>query len=317
MTLPDFNNAIAFLKDGRDFLVTSHVNADGDSIGSSLAMANILAKMGKSVSVVLNDIPESYSFLTGFGSIILATDMEQATDEKKVVLDCPSLNRLGMAENFFKPDTDILNIDHHKGNSDFGIVNVVSSKVCSTCEMLYHLCVAMDTTIDAELAEQLYTGILFDTGGFRYSLTTPQSHEAAAHLIRCGARFDYIADRIYNDSSLAELKMLGKAIDSMTLHAGSRLAVLHLTNDELRGGNPEEAVNYGMKIQTVEVAMFLKEEKPGRYRISLRSRGEVDVRSVAAAFGGGGHARAAGCRCEGSFTSVKTEVLAALERALP
>ena len=174
----------------------------------------------------------------------------------------------------------------------------------------------MGAEVDAWLAEQLYTGILFDTGSFRYSLTTARSHEVSAELIRCGARLDFIADRVYNNRSFREIKLLGKAVESLSLRGEGRIALLHLSHEDMRMGNPEEVVNYGLMIEGVEVAALLKEEKPGQFRISLRSRSGVDVSAVASHFGGGGHARAAGCRSQGNLASVTAALIGVIEKAL-
>ena len=317
MPIPDFTPAIDFLELGDHFLVTSHINSDGDAIGSCLAMANVLRNMGKTATVILQDVPgDDYDFLEGFDAIVLADGEEHPAAATAVVLDCPSLDRIGVVENYLSPDTRILNIDHHKGNRVFGAANAVSEGVCSTCELVYHLCVAVDHALDAPLAEQLYTGILYDTGGFRYSLTTATSMEVAAELVRRGARLDFVADRIYNSKTLASVKLIGSAIDSIELHCDGLAALLHLSNEDMQAGNPEEAVNFGLWIKGVEATALFKEEEPGRFRISLRSRREIDVSAVAGVFGGGGHERAAGCRLEGELEAVKRAVLAEFEKVL-
>ncbi|HIC70247.1 MAG TPA: bifunctional oligoribonuclease/PAP phosphatase NrnA [Candidatus Latescibacteria bacterium] len=317
MELPEFDEVIAFIEDGDDFLLTSHVNSDGDAIGACLALTRMLDGLDKKATIVLQDVPgEPYEFLEGFSSIMAAESVPVEATACVAVLDCPSLDRIGRIQDCLDEQTRILNIDHHAGNVHFGAVNLVSENVCSTSELLYHLAVAMGVPIDPALAEQLYTGILFDTGGFRYSLTKPTSMEAAAALVRLGARLDFVADRIYNNSSLASLKLIGRAIDSLELTAGGRVACLHLTRGDMRSGDPETAVNYGLKIRGVEVSMLLKEEAPEHYRVSLRSRERIDVRAVAARFGGGGHTRASGCNIDGTAESVRAALLEEVGRQL-
>ena len=317
MELPKFDEVVAFIQEGDDFLLTSHVNTDGDAIAACLALARMLDGLGKKAVVVLQDVPEEYyEFLEGFSSVLKAEPVSTPVAVCSVVLDCPSLDRIGRVQDYLDGQTRILNIDHHEGNSNFGTVNLVSGDVCSTSELLYHLAMAMGVQIDPALAEQLYTGILFDTGGFRYSLTTPTSMEAAADLVRCGARLDFVADRIYNNSSLDSIKLIGRAIDSLELSAGGRVACLHLNCDDLRSGDPEAAVNYGLRIKGVEVSLLLKEEAPEHYRVSFRSRELIDVRAVATRFGGGGHTRAAGCNIEGTVESAKAALLEEVRRQL-
>lgn len=314
----ELDAAAAFLRDGDDFLITSHVNSDGDGIGGGLAVARLLRQLGKRARVLLHELPEEgFSFLEGFGGIEAAGPSPDRTCPGAVILDCPNLDRLGGAAAYLSPRALVLNIDHHPDNERFGAVDLASPEVCSSCEMVYHLASHMGLEIDAATAEQLYTGIVFDTGGFRYSLTTPVSLEVGADLVRRGARLDVVADRIYNSASLASVKLLGRAIDSLELHGNGRVATLRLAYDDMCRGDSEGAVNYGLMIRGVEVSVLFKEEEPGRYRISLRSREAVDVAAVARAFAGGGHARAAGCRDEGDYEPVRQRLLEAVVRALP
>ena len=307
----ELDAAADFLDGGDDYLVTAHVNSDGDAIGGCLALANLLRLRGKSCRVVLNDVPpgNAYDFLQGAKEIEIAREPAAFACATGVVLDCPTLERTGLAASYLEPQAPVLNLDHHHDNARFGVVNLVSDDVSSTCELVYHLAAHMGVDYDRGLAEQLYTGILYDTGGFRYSLTTPTSLEVAADLIRHGARLDFVADAIYNNNSFESVKVIGNAIDSLRLHKGGQVATLHLSVDDINRGDPEATVNYGLMIRGVEVTALFKEEKPGEFRISLRSRRDVDVSGIAHQFDGGGHARAAGCRLQGSFAEVQQQVL--------
>ena len=169
--------------------------------------------------------------------------------------------------------------------------------------------VFLGVQLDEQLAELLYTGILYDTGGFRYSLTTATTLDVAADLVRHGAPLDVIADRVFNSSSLAQVKMMGKAVESLKLVEDGRIAVLHLGEREMGTANTDKAVNYGLMIRGVEVTLLLKEDSHEHYRVSLRSRARVDVNKVAAAFGGGGHNRASGCRMDGARAQVEQALI--------
>ncbi len=314
----DLERAAAFLRESDEVLLTSHVNSDGDGIGGCLALAGLLRRMGKSPSIVLQDVPaEVYSFLDGFGDIMQATVPAQRTYDRVVILDCPERQRIGEADESIATGAKVLNLDHHLDNQHFGDENVASVEVCSTCELVFHLASHMGLEIEADTAAQLYTGIIFDTGNFRYSLTTPISMEVAAELVRRGARLDRIADRLYNNSTLGSVKLVGRAIESLELHCDGRFAILHLTNQDMQLGDPEAAVNYGLMVGGVEVTALLKEEQPGEFRISLRSRESVDVSALAHTFGGGGHARAAGCRMQGAAPEVKQRLVEAVDEVLP
>ncbi|MDE2814234.1 MAG: DHHA1 domain-containing protein, partial [Gemmatimonadota bacterium] len=206
-------------------------------------------------------------------------------------------------------------IDHHRDNECFGAVNIVED-VSSTCELLYHLAIGLGYEIDSVAADQLYAGILFDTGGFRFSLTTDTTFEVAADLVRRGARLDAIAQDVFGNKSFGSVKQRGQAIESLVLRLGGRVAVLHLDREAMSAGEPDEVVNYGLMIRGVEVAVLLKERAPGCYRISLRSRDEVDVSQVASTFGGGGHARAAGLELTGAPEDIVENILAEIDRYL-
>lgn len=317
MELPNLHAASCFLEQGDDFLLTSHVNSDGDGIGGCLALRNLLRQMGKNAVVILHDPPdEHYAFLDGWDAIRVAAPPRPPKADRAIIVDCPGLERIGDAATHIGGNTHILNIDHHKGNPGFGEANLVSSGVSSSCELIFHLATSMGLAIDASIATQLYTGIIFDTGGFRYALATPTTFEVAASLVRCGVRLDQIADQVFGNRSLAEVKQRGQAIDSLALHFDGRVASLHLSHAEMEAGDPDEVVNYGLLVKGVEVAVLLKEQEPGKFRISLRSRDEVDVSQIAARFSGGGHTRASGCRLEGSREEVEKELLDAIGKHL-
>jgi len=314
--LPHLPEAVDFLRQGDDFVLTSHVNCDGDGIGGSLALQGLLRSLGKRASIVFDEGPDdAYAFLEGWGQI-QAFDASLAAVRHLVVLDCPNLERIGRLQQALDTSVRILNLDHHRDNGRYGHVNLVTEEVSSTCELVYHLATALGLRLDAARAEALYAGILFDTGGFRYSLATATTFEVASDLVRRGARLDLVADRIFSHKSLAAVKQLGKGIDSLALHFDGRVALLHLDYEDMRAGDPEEVVNYGLLVDGVEVALLLREQEPGRYRVSLRAREQVDVARVASAFGGGGHARAAGCRLQGSLETVAQSLLGELSKHL-
>ncbi|MFH1571555.1 MAG: DHH family phosphoesterase [Gemmatimonadota bacterium] len=315
--LPDLAPAAALLEAGDDYLVTSHINSDGDGIGACLAVAHLLRLRGKRARVVLQDVPDDpLEFLTGWDDIEEAAAPAGPPVPCAVVLDCPNLERIGRVREHLGPDTRILNVDHHQDNTRFGEVNLVSPEVSSTSEFLYHLFCSMGVELDCELAEDLYTGLIYDTGAFRYSLATATSLEVGAALVRAGARLDFIADQLYNRCAFGAVKVIGLAIDSLQIFGDGRIALMQLDHEQVQVGDAEEAVNYGLMVKGVEVSAILKEEEVGRIRVSLRARDAVDVREVAAAFGGGGHARASGCRIPGDLATVWRVVLEKLEEAV-
>lgn len=313
----DLDAAADFLRGGDGFLITAHVNADGDAIGAVLAMEGLLRQLGKDSTAVLEERPgDAYAFLPGTAGIVEA-GAAGGGHRRAVVLDCSSLARTGPVAECLADGASVLNIDHHPDNQRFGSANLASDAVSSTCEMLYHLAVHMDLELDRSLSELLAAGLLFDTCCFRYSLTTPESMEVGADLRRRGARLDRVADGLYSNATLGSVKLIGRAIDSLELHCGDRFALLGLNRRDLALGDPEAIVNYGLMVRGVEAAALIREQEPGRFRVSLRSRDDVDVSAVARRFGGGGHAQASGCSIEGEAAAVRSRLLAAVEEALP
>ncbi|MSR82379.1 MAG: bifunctional oligoribonuclease/PAP phosphatase NrnA [Candidatus Latescibacteria bacterium] len=317
--LPELPAALAFVRSGKHFVLTAHVNCDGDGVAACLALQAILRSLGKSASVVLPDSPNAqYHFLDGWAQIETIDSQPPAPKAKHlIVLDCPVLTRIGRIEEYIDNDTKILALDHHQDSLPFGHVNLTTPQASSSSELVYHLGSALNFKFTPAVAEQIYMGILYDTGGFRYALTTPTTLEVGAQLVRAGARLDMVADRLFNNKSLPALKLLGRALESLQLYCGERVAFVHLGNaDPDIGMDNVDVVNYGLMVQTVEVSVTLKEEPPRKYRISLRSRQRVDVRQIAAAFGGGGHTRASGCRLEGDVNQVRNQLLAEIEKYL-
>ena len=306
----------AFLEQGDDFLLTTHVNSDADGLSACLALMRLLRGAGKRADIGLPDpLADQCYFLSGWDQVHHHADLDLASYRCVVIADCPTLDRTGPVQNGLAADARILNIDHHRGNDHFGELNV-TGELSSTCELVYHLVIGLGYEIDAAMAAQLYTGIIFDTGGFRFSLTQPSTFEVAADLVRKGVRLDYLADHVFGNKSIDSVKQRGLAIQSLQLHLDDRVAVLHLDLEDMRAGDPDEVANYGLMVKGVEVAVLLKEQEPGRYRISLRSRDAVDVSAIAGIFGGGGHSRAAGLRAEGAATDIIDQILAETGRQL-
>ncbi len=305
-----------FIEAADDFLLTTHVNSDADGLGACMAWAHLLRGLGKRADIGLPEPPAGQcSFLAGWDDVRHFADLDLTRYRCAIIADCPALDRIGPVRPCLSPEIPLLNIDHHRGNECFGAVNIVE-EISSTCELLYHLAIGLGYEVNAVAAAQLYAGMLFDTGGFRFSLTTATTFEVAADLVRRGARLDAIAEGVFGNKSLGSVKQRGRAIESLVLRLGGRVAVLHLDCEAMSTGEPDEAVNYGMMIRGVEVAVLLKERAPGCYRVSLRSRDKVDVSQVASSFGGGGHARAAGLELTGVPEDIIENVLVEIGRYL-
>jgi phosphoesterase RecJ-like protein len=292
------------------FILTSHARPDGDAVGSALACCEILRSMGKEADVVLSDgVPGLYRPLPYADSVL--RDVEQAPDaEAVIILECDGIarTRLSGLEKHY-----LINIDHHATASPFGDVNWIDPSACATAEMIFRLANEAGVKITPEVATCLYTAVLTDTGAFCFNGTTERTFALAQDLVRCGADPAKIAQHVYFSTQLSKMRLLGAALSS--LHRDGSLAWMHVTDKTMRLCESQEEdceglVNYALAIEGIEVALFFREQPDGRFRVSLRSKGYVNVAAVAAAFGGGGHECASGCGIEGPL-SVATERMAA------
>ncbi|HBM75806.1 MAG TPA: hypothetical protein DD429_09670 [Clostridiaceae bacterium] len=308
------------LKEKDNIAIVSHVMADGDSIGSMLALYNALKKMNKNVSALTGDkLPKVYSFLPGFQDIRNCDSLRDKNYDLLIVLDCGSLDRIGLCSSI--KAGMIINIDHHITNSNFGDLNLVDAKASSTGEIVYQIIKLMGVDISKDEAVCLYTAILTDTGCFKYSNTTLATHQIAGDLITYGFDFGKIHDMVYSNYEYDCLKLLGKALSSLQLYEGGRIALMELLYDDFKGINLEdistsEFIDYARDIGTVEEAAFIKETSLGEFKVSFRSKRIVDVRAICEKYGGGGHIRAAGCTITGDLKYVRDTVINEMKKAL-
>ncbi len=316
------------IRQGNRFLLTSHVNPDGDAIGSALGLARILRKQGKSAVVWLRDAPPTvYLPLPGSDRIHVGTEPPAGFPEvfdAAIVLECPSLDRSGLETELGA--VAMINIDHHLGNQHYGAINWVDTSAPAVGEMVYRLAQGLHIQLDPETATCLYLTLVTDTGGFRFSNATPQAFEAAAALVREGAQPEQVSLWLNESQPLGSVRLLGETLRTLELHAAGRIATVKLDPEmfERAGAGPGDAeglIDHPRSIAGVEVVAMLKRLADGSTKVSLRSRGEVDIEKIARLHGGGGHRNAAGFKLEeGGGTSVEdiiAELQAALEAAPP
>jgi bifunctional oligoribonuclease and PAP phosphatase NrnA len=290
----------------KKFILTSHARPDGDAVGSALACCQILRSMGKQAEVVLSDgVPGIYRPLPYADSVL--RDVGQAPDaEAAIILECDGIARTklsGLDKHY------VINIDHHDTARPFGDVNWIDPNACATAEMIFRLAREAGVRVSPEVATCLYTAVLTDTGSFCFTGTTERTFALAQELVKCGADPVKIAQSVYFSTQLSKMKLLGEAL--RTLHRDGSLAWMNVTHRtvelcESQEEDCEGLVNYALAIEGIEVALFFREQPEGGFRVSLRSKGAVNVAKVAETFGGGGHTCASGCAIEGPL-SVATE----------
>jgi bifunctional oligoribonuclease and PAP phosphatase NrnA len=303
---------------GKRFAITSHRRPDGDSIGSSLALAQALEAIGKSADILMADpVPQSYSTLPGVGRIRSAGKIEGDYDAV-FVLDCGDLDRPGLdgLDRYF-----IINIDHHLETAPFGDLNLVDPSASAVAELVFDLITALGIVPTPDIASNLFVAISTDTGSFQFSNTTAKALDLSGRLVRLGADPGLLAVKIHMSQPPSRLALLGEVLKTLKLHPSGQLAWITLNRETLEEtgsepGDTEGIVNYPLSIGGVSAVAFFREEGENEYRVSLRSKDSVDVAAVARLFGGGGHKNAAGMSLKGTQEEVVREVIERLEEAL-
>jgi phosphoesterase RecJ-like protein len=296
------------------FVVTSHARPDGDGIGSALAMGQILRVMGKTADVVMHDgVPRIYQNLP-FADRVIKSDAVPANDAV-ILLECDSTRRSmlqGLEQCF------LINIDHHASGRNFADINWIDSSVMATAELVYRLARLACVPVDRDIATCLYTALMTDTGSFMFEGTNEHTFTVARELVLAGADPAHCARPIYFGHSTAKVRLLGAALSD--LHREGALAWIWVTQEQMQrfGAREEDCeglVNYALSIADVQVAIFFRDLPDGRYRVSLRSKGEVNVSAVAEEFGGGGHKCASGCSVDGPLEDAVSRIIGRLRGA--
>lgn len=319
-----FDKAIEVAEKGSKFLVVSHVSPEGDAIGSLLGMALALRGMGKDVTAYLEDpLPDLFRFLPGAHTIVHSLEGAGPFDATFAV-DCGQKERLGKGFVALKNPGTIVNMDHHATNDSFGDVNIIEPDASAAGELVYDFCKAAGVRITKDIAVNLYVAIHTDTGSFRYSSATPEAFIKAGELVRAGAEPWEVSRRVYENYPAKRYRLLAmvlSTLDVMDFNGGGKIATLVVTLDMFRKANAEKDisdgfVNYARGIEGVEVGVLFRESAENEFKVSLRSKGDVDVAEVSKVFGGGGHRNAAGFNIKGALEEVKAKVIGAIKAQL-
>jgi len=321
MNATDMRPVAEAIARGQRFLVTSHVDPEGDSLGSQLALACILDELGKEVHVVNHDLPPArYAFMPGAERVVQPEAVADRSFDTAFVVDCASLERIGRVRS--KLDgAQIINLDHHRSNAGFGHLNYIDPESCASGMIIYELNELLGLGLDAAKATNMYVAIIADTGNFRYSNTTPQVLRVASRLIETGIDPARLASLVFATAPFSALRLLGEALMNLTAEVGGRvgLIVLDRATFARTGAGPadvEGIVNYAKQLAGTDVGVLLRETESGEVKVSFRAEGAVDVDAVARRFGGGGHRNASGARLPGPIEEARRRVIAELEQIL-
>lgn len=307
--------AIQLINNTDNICIASHVNPDGDNIGSILALGHALKKLGKNINIIKTDeVPSDYLFLPNV-DFIKEYDADEI--ELLIVLDCSDIERLGASKQMISKSKKVVNIDHHVSNTNFGDVNIVDVKAAATGELIYEFIKEMGISIDIDIATCLYTAISTDTGSFMYESVTDKTHEIAADLIRTGIDKLSIVVDLYQSRSMERTNLFVDCLSTFKTYHNNKIATVIVTQDMLKRANAkmedtEGIISFVKDTKGVEVACLLKEHNDNEIKISLRSKEFVNVAKVCASFNGGGHIRAAGCTIHEKIEAAEKQIVTQL-----
>jgi bifunctional oligoribonuclease and PAP phosphatase NrnA len=292
---------ISVLKNSKFIGIASHINPDGDSVGSLLALGMVLERQGKRAYASIPDpgsYPPQYRFLPGQHLLSAPQDFPEKLD-LFLALDCSNSDRLGSLRDIAKRATVLVNIDHHEDNTRYGSFNLVNKKASSTAELVYDLIEKAKWEINPDVATCLYTGIVTDTGRFQHRNTTTETFILASRLVKSGADIFGVVKEVYENQSLAYTRLLGRALQRAEILEEQDLIYSYVTLEDLKETGAvlpetEDLIDYLRAVRGTRIVALFKEMEDGKVRVSLRSRDGFEVGPVARGMGGGGHAMAAG-----------------------
>ncbi len=312
---------LEFVSQNNNFLLSAHVNADGDAVASVLAISTLLDYLKKEYFIVFHDqkMDSRFNYLRNFDKIIPYKKNLNLPIESAIICDVPGLHRLGDVENIIPDQSKIIKIDHHPAEDDFGEISMVDEKASSTTLLVYEILEYAKMPVDIEVAKAVYTGIVYDTGRFSFSNTSARDMFVCGKMIDIGVSPSDITERLFFSSSFKALQTIGKGLAKMEDYLDGAVIVIYLDNEAMSSnhqGEVEDLANYSVAIRGGKVGLFIRETKPGFHKVSLRSKSDINVNEIAKKFDGGGHARAAGCRFDAPKEEVLHKLLSEIEKRL-
>jgi phosphoesterase RecJ-like protein len=315
---PEIQEIVDAIRGRRRFVVSSHARPDGDSIGSQLAMAYALRALGKEVRVINADpAPQPLMAFAGVAEIEIAARADGDFDAA-VIMECGELARTGVAglDRFF-----VINIDHHPGNTGYGQINWFDAAAAACGEMVFELVRALGAPLSLEVATHIYLAILTDTGSFHYSSISPRTFDICRETLEAGVDPVLVARNVYDSNNMGRLKLFGAVLSAMQIDPTGRIAIVYLDHEMAReaGGTYEDTeglINLPLTVKEIQAIVFFKQVEGEQYRVSMRSKGDIDIGAVAKQFGGGGHKNAAGCTVTGAIDALQKLFVEQIERAI-
>jgi phosphoesterase RecJ-like protein len=305
------SQVVELIENNNKFGITTHIKPDGDGVGSSLGLFWLLKSLGKSAEVIVRgDVPPSYKTLPGAETIRDVAQVDRQYDAV-FVIECSDLDRPGIAG--LETETTV-NIDHHTTSEHFGTINWIDSTASAVGEMIYNLCKAIGGRVTPEIAACVYMAMVTDTGSFHFSNTTDRTLKVASELLKVGVKPAEISEAVYNNYPWSRIELMRRVLATVERDPSGRVAWMRQTlemrtdSDAIDGDN-NGFVNIPLAAKEVRASIYIREVETGSYRVSLRSKGTINVAQVAEQFGGGGHRNAAGLRVDGDWETVERELV--------
>jgi phosphoesterase RecJ-like protein len=318
MTNPELTKIVEIIRANQRFVVASHARPDGDSIGSELAAAYALRALGKQVTVVNAD-PASGPLMQfpGVPDIQITDELSEPFDVS-IIMECSDLARTGVRG---LDRGIVINIDHHPGNTAYGHVNWFDASAAACGEMVFDLVRALGVPLTHEIATHIYLAILTDTGSFHYSHITPRTFAISGQALEAGVDPVLVARNVYDSNNMGRLKLFGAVLGAMQIDPSGRIAIVYVDHEMARaaGGTYEDTeglINLPLTVKEIEAVIFFKQIEGEEYRVSMRSKGDIDIGSIAKAFGGGGHKNAAGLSITGPIDALQRTFIEKIEQAI-
>ncbi len=308
------SQVIEVIENKQNFAITTHVRPDGDGIGSSLGLCWLLRSLGKNAEVILRDeIPNSYKQLPGASEVKKVAEVNGKYDAI-FVIECSDITRPGIRN---LENQLVVNIDHHSTCEHFGTVNWIDATASAVGEMIYNLCKAIGGRITKEIAECVYLALVTDTGSFHFPNTTERTLKVASELVKVGVKPAQISEAVYNGYSWSRIDLMRQVLATVKRSDNGNVAWMRQTmemseNSESVDGDNSGFVNIPLSAKEIMAVVYMREVQPNAYRVSLRSKGNINVARVAEKFGGGGHKNAAGCRVEGDWDELESRIVTAM-----
>lgn len=315
---PDLQHIVDAIRTRQRFVISSHSRPDGDSIGSQLAAAYALRALGKQVTVINADpAPPPLMQFPGVADITIA-DRADGDFDAAIIMECGDLARTGVAglERFF-----VINIDHHPGNTAYGQLNWFNARAAACAELVFDLVRALQVPLTRDIATHIYLAILTDTGSFHFSSISPRTFDICREMLEAGVDPVEVARNVYDSNNMGRLKLFGAVLSAMQIDPTGRIAIVYLDNDMARqaGGTYEDTegiINLPLTVKEIQAVVFFKKSEGDQFRVSMRSKGDIDIGSIAKEFGGGGHKNAAGCTVTGPIVALTKTFIEKIDEAI-